>query len=111
MIEPKDPITHLSFVRHFQLPPSPPCMRSSVPEQCEDPQKGLRFFMDDGRYRSHCSHPVAHAPKKTCFHGQASIISVIEPEIMFSNVAVLDREAKPFSANATELLITRQISP
>jgi CRP-like cAMP-binding protein len=47
---------------------------------------------------------------KTCFQGQESILSVIEPVIMFNEVAVLDGEVNPVTAIAFEKSITWHIS-
>lgn len=47
---------------------------------------------------------------KTCFQGQESIISVIDPVIMFNEVAVLDGGPNPVTAIAALKSITWQIS-
>ncbi len=47
---------------------------------------------------------------KTSFHGQDSIISVIEPVIMFNEVAVLDGDVNPFTAVAFQKCITWKIT-
>ncbi len=47
---------------------------------------------------------------KTSFQGQESIISVIEPVIMFNEVAVLDGDVNPVTALAFQKCITWHIS-
>jgi CRP-like cAMP-binding protein len=47
---------------------------------------------------------------KTSFQGQESIISVINPVIMFNEVAALDGDANPFTAIADQKCITWGIS-
>jgi len=47
---------------------------------------------------------------KTCFQGQESIISVIDPVIMFNEVAVLDGNPNPVTAIAFQKCITWKIS-
>jgi len=47
---------------------------------------------------------------KTSFQGQDSIISVIEPIIMFNEVAVLDGDVNPFTTIAFQKCITWKIS-
>ena len=47
---------------------------------------------------------------KTCFQGQESIISVIEPVIMFNEVSALDGDVNPFTAVAFQKSITWKIS-
>ena len=43
---------------------------------------------------------------KTCYQGQESILSVIEPLIMFDEVAVLDATSNPVTAIAFQRCIT-----
>jgi len=47
---------------------------------------------------------------KTCFQGQESIISVIDPVIMFNEVAVLDGDPNPVTAIAFHKCTSWQIS-
>jgi CRP-like cAMP-binding protein len=63
---------------------------------------GLRWIILLLRWRVHLY--------KTCVQGQASIISVIDPVIMFNEVAVLDEDPNPVTAIAFQNCITWKIS-
>jgi CRP/FNR family transcriptional regulator len=111
MFEIPDLATRLAKVRHFQALPL-----SAVLE-----------IVSAGRVQSHSVGSIIYHEGwecaglfvlfkgrvhlcKTSLHGQESIISVIEPVIMFNEVAVLDGDVNPVSAIAFQKCITWQIA-
>lgn len=111
MFESPNLVTRLAKVRHFTvLPPT-----------------AIHEIVTSGRVQSHSTGSIIFHEGwdcaglfvlfrgrvhlcKTCFQGQESIISVIEPVIMFNEVAALDGEVNPFTAVAFQKSITWKIS-
>ena len=107
MFENPNLVSRLAKVRHFKvLPPT-----------------AIREIVTSGRVQSHSTGSIIFHEGwdcaglfvlfrgrvhlcKTCFQGQESIISVIEPVIMFNEVAALDGDVNPFTAVAFQKSIT-----
>ena len=110
MFESPNLVTRLAKVRHFKvLPPT-----------------AIHEIVTSGRVQSHSTGSIIFHEGwdcaglfvlfrgrvhlcKTCFQGQESIISVIEPVIMFNEVAALDGDVNPFTAVAFQKSITWKI--
>ena len=111
MFEIPDLVSRLAKVRHFRaLPPA-----------------AIHEIVSAGRIQNHSVGSIIYHEgwecaglfvlfrgrvhlSKTCFQGQESIISVINPVIMFNEVAALDGDVNPVTAIAFEKSITWHIS-
>jgi CRP/FNR family transcriptional regulator len=104
-------VTRLAKVRHFKVLPPTAIHEIVTSGRVQSHSTGSIIFHEDwdcaGLFVlfTGCVHLC-----KTCFQGQESIISVIEPVIMFNEVAVLDGKENPFTAIAFKKSITWQIS-
>ena len=104
-------VTRLSKVRHFTLLPPTAIYEIVTAGQVQTHASGSIIFHEGWQCaglfvlfkgRVHLC--------KTSLQGQESIISVIEPVIMFNEVAALDGDVNPFTAIADQKCITWNIS-
>jgi CRP/FNR family transcriptional regulator len=104
-------VSRLSKVRHFRVLPPTAIYEIVTSGQVQTHAAGSLIFHEgwecSGLYvlfrgRVHLC--------KVSYQGQESIISVIEPVIMFNEVAALDGDQNPFSAIADQKCITWCIS-
>lgn len=111
MFESKDLVTRLAKVTHFRALPLTAIHEIVTSGQVQTHSAGSIIFHEGWdssglfvlfRGRVHLC--------KTSFQGHESIISVIEPVIMFNEVAVLDGDVNPFTAIASQKCITWKIS-
>lgn len=111
MFEFPDLASRLAKVRHFRALPLPAIQEIVTSGQVQTYSVGSIIYREGWecaglfvlfRGRVHLC--------KTSFHGQESIISVIDPVIMFNEVAALDGDVNPVTAIAFEKSITWHIS-
>ncbi len=111
MFELPDLVTHLAKVRHFRSLPLSAVHKIVFSGQVQTHSIGSIIYHEGWdcaglfvllRGQVHLS--------KTCLQGQEAIISVIEPVIMFNEVAVLDGDVNLMTAIAIQKCITWQIS-
>jgi CRP-like cAMP-binding protein len=111
MFEIPDLVTRLAKVRHFRALPPRAISEIVTSGQVQTYSVGSIIYHEGWecsglfvlfRGRVHLC--------KTCFQGQESIISVIEPVIMFNEVAVLDGDVNPVTAIAFQKSVTWHIS-